>query len=91
MDRNKIRRRKQFSSCDACRQSRVGCDAAQGHGSTNNATLFSCTRCASRNKLCTFEVGRALPPILPVPPLFPPSQIPATLMREFSVDEESLK
>jgi hypothetical protein len=46
-------RRKQFSSCDACRKSRVACDAL-GRSARGVAT---CTRCASRGRHCSFEVS----------------------------------
>lgn len=48
------RRRTQFSSCDECRRSRVGCDAlSQG---TRDDEPGACTRCQNRNKQCTFKV-----------------------------------
>jgi len=46
-------RRCQFSSCDACRQSRVACDASKQH---HNGRRDPCSRCAKRKRACTFEV-----------------------------------
>jgi len=46
-------RRCQFSSCDACRQSRVACDASKQH---HNGRRDPCSRCARRKRACTFEV-----------------------------------
>jgi hypothetical protein len=54
MNAGLIHRRKQFSSCDACRKSRVACDAVRGRSATG---LAACTRCANRNRRCSFEVG----------------------------------
>lgn len=51
----KPQRRKQFSSCDACRKSRVACDAMQKK-SADKESVATCSRCKSRNRQCTFEV-----------------------------------
>src|SRR5689334_9405179 len=40
--------RKQYTSCDQCRKSRMGCDAAVASGP-------SCSNCIRRCKTCTFE------------------------------------
>ncbi|KAH6663216.1 hypothetical protein B0J14DRAFT_553190 [Halenospora varia] len=47
--------RRQFSSCDACRQSRVACDASKlGHQPGQTDWGGSCSRCLSWNRKCTF-------------------------------------
>lgn len=52
-------RRTQFSSCDACRTSRVACDAARaGYVAGNPDWTGSCSRCSRRKRNCTFEVCR---------------------------------
>ncbi|KAJ5605011.1 hypothetical protein N7510_010165 [Penicillium lagena] len=50
-------RRKQFSSCDACRKSRVACDALR----RSARGLAACTRCASRGRHCSFDWMRRIP------------------------------
>ncbi|KUJ17915.1 uncharacterized protein LY89DRAFT_668128 [Mollisia scopiformis] len=53
-------RRKQFSSCDACRQSRVACDATKrGHQPNQTTWNGACSRCLSRNRKCTFKVQKS--------------------------------
>lgn len=52
-------RRKQFSSCDACRNSRVGCDAFRKR-TKSGQTIETCSRCAYRNKTCSFQVSFTL-------------------------------
>ena len=56
MDTVLIHRRKQFSSCDACRKSRVACNAMRGRSARGMTSVATCTRCATRNRSCTFEV-----------------------------------
>lgn len=52
-----VPRRTQFSSCDACRKSRVACDAMKGRSALTSPTwMNSCTRCQNRGRHCTFEV-----------------------------------
>lgn len=54
-------RRTQFSSCDTCRQSRVACDASKfGYQPGEEGWNGSCSRCALRNRRCTFEVNHAI-------------------------------
>ncbi|KAI5918816.1 hypothetical protein F4810DRAFT_550491 [Camillea tinctor] len=49
-------RRTQFSSCDACRRSRVACDASKfGHQPGSVRGGGSCSRCSLRKQPCTFE------------------------------------
>ncbi|KIV96030.1 hypothetical protein PV10_03612 [Exophiala mesophila] len=49
-------RRTQFSSCDACRTSRVACDAIRaGYVAGNPEWKGSCSRCSRRKRNCTFE------------------------------------
>lgn len=51
-------RRKQFSSCDACRRSRLSCDASKrGHQAGQVRWDGSCSRCSRKGHRCTFEVG----------------------------------
>ncbi|QGA17429.1 hypothetical protein EYB26_005100 [Talaromyces marneffei] len=51
-----VPRRTQFSSCDACRKSRVACDAMKGRSALTSPTwMNSCTRCQNRGRHCTFE------------------------------------
>ncbi|KIW30868.1 uncharacterized protein PV07_02561 [Cladophialophora immunda] len=51
-----IPRRTQFSSCDACRHSRLACDAARiGSGPGKPGWSGSCSRCRRRKRPCTFE------------------------------------
>ena len=51
-------RRTQFSSCDACRHSRVACDASK-HGYRPGKVRWhgECSRCSVRKRACTFEVS----------------------------------
>ena len=52
-----VSRRTQCSSCDACRQSRVACDASKlGYQPGQASWGGSCSRCALRHGRCTFEV-----------------------------------
>jgi hypothetical protein len=44
--------RKQFTSCDACRKSRIGCDAARNNG--------SCSNCTRRNIICSTKVSLSI-------------------------------
>ncbi|KAF2825634.1 hypothetical protein CC86DRAFT_446299 [Ophiobolus disseminans] len=47
-------KRLQFSSCDACRRSRVACDASKrNHQPLGRAG--SCSRCSRKSRTCTFE------------------------------------
>ncbi len=56
-------RRTQFSSCDACRLSRVACDASKiGHEPGQRRWGGSCSRCFARSRRCTFEVTQPLCP-----------------------------
>uniref|UniRef100_A0A093XSM8 Putative transporter C11D3.18C n=1 Tax=Talaromyces marneffei PM1 TaxID=1077442 RepID=A0A093XSM8_TALMA len=56
-----VPRRTQFSSCDACRKSRVACDAMKGRSALTSPTwMNSCTRCQNRGRHCTFEVANSL-------------------------------
>ncbi|KAH8688706.1 hypothetical protein BGW36DRAFT_392055 [Talaromyces proteolyticus] len=56
MHENLVPRRTQFSSCDACRRSRVACDAMKGRSAlTSAAWMNACTRCLNRGRQCTFE------------------------------------
>ncbi|KAF2796717.1 hypothetical protein K505DRAFT_406193 [Melanomma pulvis-pyrius CBS 109.77] len=56
MPRNAAPRRTQFSSCDACRHSRVACDASKfGHQASKATWRGSCSRCSRRKRPCTFE------------------------------------
>ncbi|KAI2790116.1 hypothetical protein POX_d05621 [Penicillium oxalicum] len=55
MNSNRVHRRKQFSSCDACRKSRVACDALRKRSVHGASSLATCTRCAARNRQCSFE------------------------------------
>ncbi|KAI2783799.1 hypothetical protein F4815DRAFT_457990 [Daldinia loculata] len=49
-------KRTQFSSCDACRRSRVACDASKrGYQPGKVNWAGSCSRCALRRRPCTFE------------------------------------
>ncbi|KAI1620301.1 hypothetical protein EDD37DRAFT_173848 [Exophiala viscosa] len=49
-------RRTQFSSCDACRNSRLACDAARvGYDPNLTEWAGSCSRCTRRKRPCTFE------------------------------------
>ncbi|KID94489.1 3-hydroxyacyl-CoA dehydrogenase, NAD binding protein, partial [Metarhizium majus ARSEF 297] len=54
MQTNVVARRTQFSSCDECRRSRVGCDALSRSNETGDSAA-SCTRCLNRNQQCTFK------------------------------------
>ncbi|KID74303.1 uncharacterized protein G6M90_00g082710 [Metarhizium brunneum] len=54
MQANVVARRTQFSSCDECRRSRVGCDALSRSNETGDSAA-SCTRCLNRNQQCTFK------------------------------------
>lgn len=50
-------KRTQFSSCDACRQARVGCDASRvGYQPGGMTWSGSCSRCLARQCPCTFTV-----------------------------------
>jgi hypothetical protein len=61
MPRNLRPKRSQFSSCDACRQSRVACDASsQGHQIGQVNWDSSCSRCSKRKHACTFEVWKTI-------------------------------
>lgn len=51
------RRRKQYSSCDRCRSSRVACDAARRRAGRNR----SCSRCLRTKAECTFNWIAASP------------------------------
>ena len=68
-----VPRRTQFSSCDACRRSRVACDAMRIRGSsTSIGGQGACSRCANRGKQCTFDVCRVnlalvQPLLIPMP------------------------
>ncbi|PKS06827.1 hypothetical protein jhhlp_006903 [Lomentospora prolificans] len=53
MPSNLAPRRIQFSSCDACRRSRVACDASVS--SSGGESSEPCTRCRSRHQPCTFK------------------------------------
>ncbi|KAI1075481.1 hypothetical protein F5B20DRAFT_573462 [Whalleya microplaca] len=56
MPNNSSQRRTQFSSCDACRRSRVACDASKlGHQIGESRWTGSCSRCSLKKRLCTFE------------------------------------
>ncbi|KAI8964567.1 hypothetical protein F5Y11DRAFT_315307 [Daldinia sp. FL1419] len=56
MRNNSFQKRTQFSSCDACRRSRVACDASKrGYQPGKVDWTGSCSRCALRTQLCTFE------------------------------------
>ncbi|KAI0014121.1 hypothetical protein F4779DRAFT_207354 [Xylariaceae sp. FL0662B] len=56
MPNNPSQRRTQFSSCDACRRSRVACDASKlGHQLNQARWTGSCSRCSLRKRPCTFE------------------------------------
>jgi hypothetical protein len=57
MQSNAVARRTQFSSCDECRRSRVGCDALSRSNETGDSSA-SCTRCLNRNQQCTFKACR---------------------------------
>ncbi|KAK4071681.1 uncharacterized protein Triagg1_5919 [Trichoderma aggressivum f. europaeum] len=58
-------RRRQFSSCDYCRKSRIACDASQlqRHQQTtsgspdagSSSSRVQCTNCSKRALLCTYE------------------------------------
>ncbi|KAH7088478.1 hypothetical protein FB567DRAFT_524458 [Paraphoma chrysanthemicola] len=49
-------KRSQFSSCDACRRSRVACDASRKRRQSIPSTWGqSCSRCLKRKRVCTFE------------------------------------
>ncbi|OBU00351.1 hypothetical protein VE01_01660 [Pseudogymnoascus verrucosus] len=49
-------RRKQFSSCDSCRNSRVKCDALEVVTVEGiHALRESCSRCTKQHTLCTFN------------------------------------
>lgn len=51
------RSRKQFSSCDFCRLSRVSCDASKKSNSVGtSAWKDPCSRCAKKGRRCTFDV-----------------------------------
>ncbi|KAH8703254.1 hypothetical protein BGW36DRAFT_369051 [Talaromyces proteolyticus] len=51
-----VSRRTQFSSCDACRQARVACDASKnGYQPGETQWYGSCSRCLVKNQGCTFE------------------------------------
>ncbi|KAH7176721.1 hypothetical protein EDB81DRAFT_864231 [Dactylonectria macrodidyma] len=49
-----VARRTQFSSCDACRRSRVACDAHSRRNTIGDPSA-PCTRCLNRNRSCTFK------------------------------------
>lgn len=52
-------RRKQFSSCDACRRSRLSCDASKrGHQAGQVRLNGACSRCSRKGQRCTFEVRK---------------------------------
>ncbi|KAJ5160365.1 uncharacterized protein N7482_007369 [Penicillium canariense] len=55
MHAGRIHRRKQFSSCDLCRKSRVACDALRRRPATGESSVAACSRCAARNRHCSFE------------------------------------
>ncbi|KAI2602810.1 hypothetical protein GGR54DRAFT_469117 [Hypoxylon sp. NC1633] len=56
MPDNSSQQRTQFSSCDACRRSRVACDASKlGHEPGDLRWTGSCSRCSLRQRPCTFE------------------------------------
>ncbi|KAJ5489289.1 hypothetical protein N7539_004179 [Penicillium diatomitis] len=55
MSSERAHRRKQFSSCDACRKSRVACDALRRRSMHGVSSVATCTRCAARNRQCSFE------------------------------------
>ncbi|KAF2870223.1 hypothetical protein BDV95DRAFT_75997 [Massariosphaeria phaeospora] len=56
MPNNQSQRRVQFSSCDACRHSRVACDASKrGHRPDKARWRGYCSRCSRRKLACTFE------------------------------------
>ncbi|KAI0382252.1 hypothetical protein F5Y04DRAFT_51517 [Hypomontagnella monticulosa] len=56
MPPNPLERRTQFSSCDACRRSRIACDASKhGHQPGEARWSGSCSRCALKKRPCTFE------------------------------------
>ncbi|KAF2708413.1 hypothetical protein K504DRAFT_434871 [Pleomassaria siparia CBS 279.74] len=61
-------RRTQFSSCDACRHSRIACDASKhGHKPGDKRWRGSCSKCSQRKRPCTFEWinnGKKKPPNL---------------------------
>ncbi|OTB07866.1 hypothetical protein M426DRAFT_317757 [Hypoxylon sp. CI-4A] len=72
------RKRTQFSSCDACRHSRVACDALRP-GPQNGRLRWrgSCSRCSRKEQQCTFEwINRV-------------KKKPLGLPRETSSDESS--
>ncbi|KAI0845642.1 hypothetical protein F5Y00DRAFT_255105 [Daldinia vernicosa] len=49
-------KRTQFSSCDACRRSRVACDASKrGYQPGKVSWAGSCSRCTLKRRPCTFE------------------------------------
>lgn len=56
MHMDRVHRRKQFSSCDACRKSRVACDALRRRSASGESNVVPCSRCAARNRHCSFEV-----------------------------------
>lgn len=60
MHADRVPRRKQFSSCDSCRKSRVACDALRRRSVDGETGVAACTRCTTRNRTCSFEVGRLL-------------------------------
>ncbi|KAJ5370433.1 uncharacterized protein N7496_006525 [Penicillium cataractarum] len=55
MHTDRVHRRRQFSSCDACRKSRVACDALRRRPATEESSVATCSRCAARNRHCSFE------------------------------------
>ncbi|KAH7139467.1 hypothetical protein B0J11DRAFT_516867 [Dendryphion nanum] len=49
-------KRTQFSSCDACRRSRVACDASKHRRQLDRSKRSeSCSRCSAKKRPCTFE------------------------------------
>lgn len=58
MPQQPVPKRTQFSSCDACRLSRVACDASKGGSRPDGlGSHDSCSRCRRRKESCTFEVS----------------------------------
>lgn len=60
-------RRRQFSSCDYCRKSRIACDASQlqrnqettsgSPDADSSSSRVQCTNCSKRSLTCTYEVS----------------------------------
>lgn len=53
------KKRRQYTSCDACRTSRLGCDAAllQQQRPWLDENVIVCSNCTRRGIDCTFNVG----------------------------------